>query len=121
MGQKDPAVEWQREGFEMFGMLMAGINDDFVRYITHVQVAVEPTPAPVDQVKDVQYSAPDDELPNMQAVAAASDDGLGMGTPVRDDTEAVQQPLVKTELEKTPRNAPCPCGSGKKFKLCHGR
>ena len=31
-----------------------------------------------------------------------------------------QQPVVKSEWDKTPRNAPCPCGSGKKFKLCHG-
>jgi preprotein translocase subunit SecA len=30
-------------------------------------------------------------------------------------------PIVKSEWEKTPRNAPCPCGSGKKFKLCHGK
>jgi len=33
----------------------------------------------------------------------------------------VQQPVVKSEWDKTPRNAPCPCGSGKKFKLCHGK
>jgi len=37
------------------------------------------------------------------------------------DEAEVQQPTVKTEWDKTPRNAPCPCGSGKKFKLCHGR
>ena len=34
--------------------------------------------------------------------------------------EVVQQPVVKSEWDKTPRNAPCPCGSGKKFKMCHG-
>jgi preprotein translocase subunit SecA len=33
---------------------------------------------------------------------------------------APQKPVVKTDWEKTPRNAPCPCGSGKKYKLCHG-
>ena len=38
MGQKDPLVEWQREGFEMFGALMKGIAQDFVRYVMHVQV-----------------------------------------------------------------------------------
>ncbi|MFQ5556072.1 MAG: preprotein translocase subunit SecA, partial [Acidimicrobiales bacterium] len=41
MGQKDPATEWQREGFEMFGMMMTNIASDFVRYVMHVQVAVQ--------------------------------------------------------------------------------
>ena len=34
---------------------------------------------------------------------------------------ATMKPVVKSELEKTPRNAPCPCGSGKKYKMCHGK
>src|SRR6185436_11108415 len=38
MGQKDPLVEWQREGYQLFGQLMKGIADDFVRYVMHVQV-----------------------------------------------------------------------------------
>ena len=48
------------------------------------------------------------------APAAPSPGGQQAGT-------ATMQPTVKSEWEKTPRNAPCPCGSGKKFKLCHGR
>ncbi len=44
MGQKDPLTEWQREGYEMFGQLMKGIADDFVRYVMHVQV-VQKEPA----------------------------------------------------------------------------
>jgi preprotein translocase subunit SecA len=46
---------------------------------------------------------------------------LGLAGDTDDDAPAIQQPVVKSDLEKTPRNAPCPCGSGKKFKLCHGR
>src|SRR3546814_16110865 len=41
MGQKDPLVEWQREGFEMFGSMMQGIAQDFVKYVMHAQVTVE--------------------------------------------------------------------------------
>jgi preprotein translocase subunit SecA len=52
----------------------------------------------------------------MLAAAAASDDGEA--APAEAPT---MQPLVKSEWEKTPRNAPCPCGSGKKYKLCHGK
>ena len=55
-GQVDPAVAWQREGFDMFAQMMSGIADDFVKYIMHVQVAVEP--APQAQITNVQYSAP---------------------------------------------------------------
>ena len=46
MGQRDPLVEWQREGFEMFGQLMHGIAQDFVRYVMHVQVVQQPAEAP---------------------------------------------------------------------------
>src|ERR671932_73479 len=42
MGQKDPLVEWQREGFDMFGQLMHGIAQDLVRYIMRVQVVTQP-------------------------------------------------------------------------------
>jgi preprotein translocase subunit SecA len=45
-----------------------------------------------------------------------------MSAPSGVTTEApLQQPVVKDEWSKTPRNAPCPCGSGKKFKMCHGK
>ena len=68
-GQKDPAVEWQREGFDMFAQMMSGIADDFVKYIMHVQVAVEP--APQAQITNVQYSAPEDPVQSTPAVVAA--------------------------------------------------
>ena len=45
---------------------------------------------------------------------------MSAGAPPRTE-DVVQQPVVKSEWDKTPRNAPCPCGSGKKFKLCHGK
>src|SRR4029077_16324838 len=54
MGQKDPLVEWQREGFDMFTQMMAAIADDFVRYVMHLNVVIEDE-AP--QVSNMQYSA----------------------------------------------------------------
>jgi len=113
-GQVDPAVAWQREGFDMFAQMMSGIADDFVKYIMHVQVAVEP--APQSQITNVQYSAPEDPVQGAPAVVSAPG---AEGAPPRAE-DVVQQPVVKSEWDKTPRNAPCPCGSGKKFKLCHG-
>jgi preprotein translocase subunit SecA len=114
-GQVDPAVAWQREGFDMFAQMMSGIADDFVKYIMHVQVAVEP--APQAQITNVQYSAPEDPVQGSPATVSAP---AAAGAPPRTE-DVVQQPVVKSEWDKTPRNAPCPCGSGKKFKLCHGK
>jgi preprotein translocase subunit SecA len=148
MGQKDPLTEWQREGYEMFGMLMKGIAQDLVRYVMHVQVQVEqpavtgvgaaPVPAASvvgnggeePAVSNVQYSAPDDpsggngsSLVRTAAAAAVGPTVGGAGpapaSPQQD--AATMQPTVKSDWDKTPRNAPCPCGSGKKFKLCHGQ
>jgi preprotein translocase subunit SecA len=154
MGQKDPLVEWQRDGFDMFGQMMHGIWQDFIRYVMHVQVQVtEPRPAAggkapdgddegdgaaaatsgladdAPAVRDMQYSMPADAAAaggSASIVAAAG--GQATATPRRDQGGAVpagapasNTPVVKSEWDKTPRNAPCPCGSGKKFKQCHGR
>jgi preprotein translocase subunit SecA len=125
MGQKDPLVEWQREGFEMFGQMMAIIAQEFVKYIMHVQVVAQPEEVPV--VKDVKYSAPEDPVQGSSGLAAAAraqaavDGGAGPDAPPVAEEEVVQAPIVKSDWDKTPRNAPCPCGSGKKFKMCHGQ
>ena len=121
MGQQDPLVQWQSEGFSMFGQMIHGVAQDFVRYIMHVQVVQEQQqPA---AVQNVQYSAPDESVPSqMQAAAAGMVDADTGETMVAPEPEPVlQQPVVKSEWDKTPRNAPCPCGSGKKYKLCHGK
>jgi preprotein translocase subunit SecA len=143
MGQKDPLTEWQREGFDMFGQMMQGIAQDFIRYIMHVQVQVQAQPGAGDAAREgsaadpaaarnVQYSAPDQVAAGGGSVAAAArtagraggEGGAAAAAPAA-DTAASQRaasnnPVVRTEWEKTPRNAPCPCGSGKKFKQCHG-
>jgi preprotein translocase subunit SecA len=124
MGQKDPLVEWQRDGFEMFGAMMQGIATDFVKYVMHAQVTVaQPkldTPTPIGNLR---YTAPTDpsEAPStMQAAARAQAAAEGTTAPEDVADEVVNTPVVKTDWDKTPRNAPCPCGSGKKFKMCHG-
>jgi preprotein translocase subunit SecA len=124
MGQKDPLVEWQREGYDMFTQMTDAIGDDFVRYVMHLEVVAESAPAPV--VHNVQYSAPEDPVQGTGAVRQAAAAQRVMEEVADIDADApvvhdVQVPVVKSEMEKTPRNAPCPCGSGKKFKLCHGR
>jgi preprotein translocase subunit SecA len=118
LGQKDPLTEWQREGFEMFGQLMSTINREYVQYVMHVQVVQEPQPK-LQTPTRLQYTAPDADAPGRGAVppVAAAETAHEQAAA---SEPATQQPVVKSEWEKTPRNAPCPCGSGKKFKLCHG-
>ena len=131
MGQKDPLTEWQREGFEMFGAMMKGIAQDFVKYVMHVQVVRKD--APQQTVQNVQQSSSDD-APAGGIAAAARAAGLDPATAAATHRQVsqrmpgqavapakpVQKTVVKDEWSKTSRNAPCPCGSGKKFKVCHG-
>ncbi len=126
MGQKDPLVEWQREGFEMFTQMTEAIADDFVRYIMHLDVVVQPAARPA--VHNVQYSAPTDPVQGSSAIqpavaAAQSVDGAGSNGAAGAAPEEAPVPatVVKSAEQKLGRNQPCWCGSGKKFKLCHGK
>jgi preprotein translocase subunit SecA len=125
-GQKDPLIEWQREGFEMFGMMMKGIAQDFVKYVMHAQVTIADHELQETDVESMSLSGPSDpsEANNMAAAARAEAAAAGADAPASlpelADEEVVQKPVVKSDWDKTPRNAPCPCGSGKKFKMCHG-
>jgi preprotein translocase subunit SecA len=125
MGQKDPLTEWQREGFEMFGAMMKGIAQDFVRYVMHVQVVQKEAPTlDAPKVLNLQTSSSDDapaetgfDRARAQAVAEGDLPPQPQAAPAQTAKPAT---VVKDAFEKTPRNAPCPCGSGKKFKNCHG-
>ncbi len=125
MGQKDPLTEWQREGFELFGGMMTGIAQDFVKYVMHVQVVQNQAPAAdpaADTVKNLQTSSSDDVESSGfdRAASAAAAEGSLPPEAAAPAPTAKQQTVVKDAFDKTPRNAPCPCGSGKKFKQCHG-
>ncbi len=132
MGQKDPLSEWQREGFDMFEAMMGMVEDDFVRYVFHLQVVREEQPRAA--VSNVQYQSAEDPVAGAgsirQAVAAEAAAQAGAAPPpelpaARTQpvaTSAPAAPQQPVRVEKTPgRNDPCYCGSGKKYKLCHGR
>ncbi len=136
MGNQDPLVSYQREGFSMFGKLMDGISDDYLRYVFHVQVITEPAAEP--DLDRANYLAADDPVQGDAALSAAfaaatpaeleqaaafplDGNGAQPGVTNRfDDDGETQLPIVKSDREKIGRNEPCWCGSGKKFKLCHG-
>jgi preprotein translocase subunit SecA len=125
MGQQDPLVAWTREGYEMFGQLMAAIDDDFVKYSMHVEVMVEPAPEP--DLSKAFYEAAESPVQGTSGVSralaaeAAANPELAqqMAAEMADDTPMA--PVIKEDHERVGRNDPCWCGSGKKFKFCHGK
>jgi preprotein translocase subunit SecA len=94
--QKDPLTEYRREAYEMFEELTAGIREDFVRYIFRVEL--------------VRQDEPGRPRPQRVVENRGDDDGGAVNS---------GQPM-QARSDKVPRNAPCPCGSGKKYKKCHG-
>ena len=122
MGQQDPLVAWQQEGFKMFGEMMAGIDDDYVKYIMHVEVLVD-TPAEPD-LSRANFEAADNPVQGQAALKQAAtfdpvESQEAGATPMADIP--AHAPIVKSDHDKLGRNQPCYCGSGKKYKLCHGR
>lgn len=91
MGQRDPLVEYQREGFTFFEELVHTTKADSIRYMFHVEVARR------------------DEQPKARSLMTSSAKGDG-----------TTQRQVRRDGDKIGRNSPCPCGSGKKYKRCHG-
>tara|TARA_B100001142_G_scaffold55653_1_gene54149 strand:- start:2096 stop:4684 length:2589 start_codon:yes stop_codon:yes gene_type:complete len=115
MAQKDPTTEWQREGFELFQQLTELLQRDLVRYIMRVQLSSsdneDRTPT------EVTTSGPEGPVGGAAAVAMAA----GAPPEVKESRQVVKEQKVRDEKESTPRNSPCHCGSGRKFKHCHGR
>jgi preprotein translocase subunit SecA len=107
----------------MFEAMMGAVEDDFVRYVFHLQVVKEEAPEP-QRPRRLKYSAAEGPVQGSEALrsagaAEAAAGGLVDPEMVADNGEAVMEPV---RVEKMPgRNDPCYCGSGKKFKFCHGR
>ena len=114
IGQRDPTTEWQREGYALFEELTKLLHRDFLRYVMRVQVAIEEK---VSEPADLLTSGPEGPVEGAAAVAMAA----GAPERIRETTPTPKKQKVNTEWETTSRNAACPCGSGRKFKHCHGR
>jgi preprotein translocase subunit SecA len=157
--QRDPVVEYQREGFDMFAQMMEGIKEEAVGFLFNLEVQVEEQPTvTVDASKAVPLpSGASSEAPqvevrakglgggrrpqNLQYTAPAIDGEAGDGSPVIQQQQAPALGIGNSPVPANPahsaasrqrqsssaessngpsRNAPCYCGSGKKYKRCHG-
>jgi preprotein translocase subunit SecA len=135
-GQKDPLIEYKREAFEMFHRMMAGLRETITGVLAHLEIRMqdeqqgaEPIPMPQRPQRMVE------QHPDPAALAATGTDGLPLGfpdagpgdggvttlRPVRSRSAAADvDPNDPGTWGKVSRNAACPCGSGKKYKHCHG-
>jgi preprotein translocase subunit SecA len=165
--QRDPVVEYQREGFDMFNQMMEGIKEEAVGFLFNLEVQVEEQPTvtvdpsqavPLPTVAEPEHEAPVEvhakglggsrRPQNLQYTAPAIDGAAGDGTPVIQEPSAPalglggdspvpagaahaaanrnrqgggRQAAGQARSSNGPsRNAPCYCGSGKKYKRCHG-
>ena len=156
MGQQDPLVAWQREGFSMFGQLMDAVDDDYLRYVLHVEAITEPVTEP--DLAQAVYEAADDPVTGAVALANRLLADQGLNVAQLDQALAGPEQLAEAQAQNPPaprpatssrrpprsaapaaspengavgrapapadekigRNQPCWCGSGKKYKLCHG-
>jgi preprotein translocase subunit SecA len=134
--QIDPLVAYKNEGFSMFEELMNSIWEEFSKLIFHVEVDIAPADAeqafaaPAEAPSEVSYSGGTLEAqPSALAeVAAAGGPAGAMEMAAAEATEPpgqrgdgeVVETVVKSDRDKIGRNDPCWCGSGKKYKKCHG-
>ena len=100
MAQRDPLVEYQKEGFELFSAMMDSIAEEMVGYLFNVEVSIEDENV---QAKGLQQP----DAPQQLRYTAPSESGSAT-------------PVTATKGGEVSRNAPCPCGSGKRYKRCHG-
>ena len=98
MAQRDPLVEYQKEGYDLFAAMMDAIKEELVGYLFNVEVNVEEESGGVEAKGLSPAIKPKSDL----RYSAAAEDGGVVAT------------------GGTSRNAPCPCGSGRKYKRCHG-
>jgi len=110
-GQKDPKQEYKKEGFEIFGGMMVNISRNVCEKLFHVQVRREDSESTAQRMAEAK-KRPRRVVESGGGAAAQASEGSGSGT-------AEGQPARRSE-PKVGRNDPCPCGSGKKYKKCHG-
>jgi len=151
MAQRDPLVEYQREGYQLFAAMTEAIKEESVAYLFNLEVKVaEPEGAPTDSASPAgdtagtapaAASAPSAAAPvppvrkATPSLIAKGLDGPERRVPLQYSAPSVDgdaTPVVRADSAATPesdgqtfpgtgRNEQCPCGSGKKYKVCHGK
>jgi preprotein translocase subunit SecA len=112
-GQRDPLIEYKREAFNLFSGLMENIRSTIVRTIFRIQ-STPLSQAQMEDRRNLQFKGADENM------AQYGEDTKPTNTTSNNNPEPVKQkPIINQN--KVGRNDPCPCGSGKKYKKCHGK
>ncbi len=114
--QKNPKQEYKREAFEMFGVMLEQVKHDTISILTRIRVQGEQD---LDDSAERQRAA--EALKFQHAQASALGNQPAQGQPQPEAAPAPPPEPFRRDGRKVGRNEPCPCGSGKKFKQCHGR
>jgi preprotein translocase subunit SecA len=106
--QKNPKQEYKREAFELFSNMLESVKSDVTQVLMNVQIRSE---------QDIEAAETPHAPANVQYHHADYEEALGQNVA---DENAEKTPFVRPG-DKVGRNDPCPCGSGKKYKQCHGK
>ena len=112
--QRDPLNEYKREAFELFEEMLVGLREQVTRVLSHVELRMaEPQAVPQPQMpREITAVDPAFDVDEMEEAGIAMANG--------EDRQAVATETLSPS-QRLSRNAPCPCGSGKKYKHCHGK
>ena len=112
-GQRDPLNEYKAEGFELFQAMLANLRRTVAGQLAHVEIQQrppEPPPPPGGEAHHIDASTGEDEMAALN----------GGGQPARAPARPKRDPSDPASWGKVGRNERCPCGSGRKYKQCHG-
>ena len=113
--QKDPLIIYKMEAFNLFKNMLNAVNKEVVSFLYKGGIPVQQEPEQIQEAPEAPKAVPANVKTSKPEFQSATSDAI-----VMDDTrEAVPQTPIRKEVV-TGRNEPCPCGSGKKFKNCHG-
>ncbi|MBU0616287.1 MAG: SEC-C domain-containing protein, partial [Planctomycetes bacterium] len=120
--ERDPKIEYKREGTRLFRELLSNIRERVTDLVFKVQVSMAPataeTPAEIEgQPAPAGITAQHADATNVGFSSAAEDQEAAM----RKQGEGGKAQTIRRATPKVGRNSPCPCGSGKKYKHCHGK
>ncbi len=115
-GQKDPLIEYKKDGFGLFVQMLEDISKDVINFVFKFTT----------QEQKVEVPQQRQRMPQRMTTIKASADGAGMKMTPEQSDQNLNQPADTKQMPvkvgpKVGRNDPCPCGSGKKYKNCHGK
>ena len=114
-GQRDPLNEYKQEAFDLFQALLAKLRSDVVRQLMHIQINIGQQPPPIEQTPQRQM-----QTHHVNPLTGEDEGAPPPGALRFSDANVAVDPNDPRTWGKVQRNAPCPCGSGRKFKHCHG-